>query len=104
MEEGPRLRLGPRVLSYLFDRYNSWNQSVEEFISGIKVFPPLKFIFDKVRIPVSLLRESLVCAISCPVNRSRILAYISNDNSSQCHPCNILNAEIHRRKTRRKGY
>src|SRR5271169_5437751 len=39
MEEGPRLRLGPRVFSYLMDRYNSWNQSVEEFISGIKVLP-----------------------------------------------------------------
>lgn len=38
MTEGPRLRLGPRVLSFLLERYNSWNQNVEEFISGIKVF------------------------------------------------------------------
>ena len=37
MEEGPRVRLGPRVLHYLIDRYKCWNHSVEDFISGIKV-------------------------------------------------------------------
>jgi origin recognition complex subunit 3 len=40
LDAGPRLRLGPRVLTLLIDRYKSWNQSIEEFISGIKVRPP----------------------------------------------------------------
>lgn len=40
LDAGPRLRLGPRVLTLLIDRYKSWNQSVEESISGIKVRPP----------------------------------------------------------------
>jgi origin recognition complex subunit 3 len=31
------LRLGPKVLRFLIDRYHSWNQSVEDFISGVKV-------------------------------------------------------------------
>jgi hypothetical protein len=33
-----KLRLGPRVLEFLLKRYQIWNQSIEEFISGIKVF------------------------------------------------------------------
>jgi hypothetical protein len=31
------LRLGPNVLAFLIERYKDWNQSVEDFISGIKV-------------------------------------------------------------------
>jgi len=43
-DRGPRLRLGPRVLTLLIDRYKLWSQSIEEFISGIKVSPsPLLF-------------------------------------------------------------
>ena len=97
MEEGPRLRMGPRVLSYLMDRYNSWNHSVEEFISGIKV-TSLVLNFDKVRLHVPLLRESLVDIISCPIHRSRKFAYILHCNASKGDPCAALDAEIYRRK------
>lgn len=103
MEEGPRLRLGPRVLSYLVDRYNSWNQSVEEFVSGIKVLHP-RATSDKVRVHVPLLREPFVCVASSCYYRPGISAYISNDDSSQRHPFIALHAEIHRRQTRRKGH
>jgi len=37
MGEDVPLRLGPRVLGFLVNRYKEWNQSVENFISGIKV-------------------------------------------------------------------
>ena len=37
MEDGERLRLSPRVLTLLIGRYKQWNQSVEDFISSIKV-------------------------------------------------------------------
>lgn len=57
MEDGRRLRLGPRVLHYLIDRYKSWNQSVEDFISGIKVSP---------RIITSLI-STPICVISTQI-------------------------------------
>jgi hypothetical protein len=57
MDDGVVLRLGPAVLSFLIERYHSWNQSVEDFISGIKVFHE---VIDIVCIHVSFLRESTV--------------------------------------------
>lgn len=37
MKDGLQLRLGPRVLAFLINRYKEWNKSVEDFISGVKV-------------------------------------------------------------------
>ena len=64
MDASPRLRLGPRVLSFLVDKYKSWNQSVENFISGIKVFAICMWSINIVRLHVSFLCEPVVASAS----------------------------------------
>src|SRR5947207_5768525 len=102
MDEGPRLRLGPKVLSLLMDRYNSWNQSVEEFISGIKV-SLLPTSIDKVCVHVSFLCQSIVHFISHTLHRFRFFRAILVDNTSRRDSLITVHEKIRRGETCREG-